>query len=136
MDARELRIGNWVKFEDWYYQIESLAKELPTLDTPEFGIGVVDWNNLNPIPLTEEWLLKFSFSETEMRPYSDQKAFIIGRDADRIIFSAGRLFKPLPDDGFICICYHCEFAHQLQNAFFAYKNEELELKFTHENHYL
>jgi len=44
-------------------RIHSLSEELPTLDTSEFGIGVVDWNNLKPIELTEEWLINLGFEQ-------------------------------------------------------------------------
>lgn len=59
--AQELRIGNWVKYDNRLFQIESIARSFPCLNTDEFGIGVVDWNNINPIPLTPEILEKCGF---------------------------------------------------------------------------
>lgn len=59
LEAKDLRIGNLVKYDNREFSIHTIAKEFPTLDTTEFGIGVVDWNNLEPIELTEEWLIKF-----------------------------------------------------------------------------
>jgi len=81
----------------------------------------------DPIPLTEEWLLKARFEETDLKPYRDQKAWVIGVDGERLIWSAGKIFKPLPN-GFICVCKNCEHVHQLQNYYSASENKELEIK--------
>lgn len=64
IEAKELRIGNYVEFEKRVFQIDTIANEFPTLNTIEFGIGVVDWNNLKPIPLTEEWHIGFGAKKT------------------------------------------------------------------------
>lgn len=58
MQANEVRRNNWVLFDDRYFKIDVISEEFPTLDTMEFGLGVVNWNNIHPIPLTEEILLK------------------------------------------------------------------------------
>src|SRR5690606_3233401 len=58
MKAQELRIGNWVEYDERYFQIDTIAFEFPTLNTIEFGIGVVDYNNIKPIPLSEDVLLR------------------------------------------------------------------------------
>ena len=50
--------GNWVTYEGKPYQICSIQEIFPILDTTEFGIGVIDWNNISPIPLSELWLLR------------------------------------------------------------------------------
>ena len=42
MKAEEFRIGNWVEHDNRYFKIHSIAKVFTTLDTIEFGIGVVD----------------------------------------------------------------------------------------------
>lgn len=63
MEAKNFRIGNLVKYEDKVFRIHSLAEELPTLDTTEFGIGVIDWKNVEPIELTEEWLINLGFEQ-------------------------------------------------------------------------
>lgn len=54
--ANELRLGNWVKYDNRYFQIHSIADVFPTLNTDEFGIGVVDYNNISPVELTPEIL--------------------------------------------------------------------------------
>jgi len=54
----KLRSGNYIMYDNRYFQIYSISDEFPTLNTIEFGIGVVDWNNISPIPITEELLVK------------------------------------------------------------------------------
>jgi len=66
MKANELRIGNLVSYDGRIFEIDTIAKEFPTLNTIEFGIGVVDWENIEPIPLPEEWLIKFGFEKDDV----------------------------------------------------------------------
>ena len=119
MEAKNFRIGNLVKYEDRIFRIHSLAEELPTLDTTEFGIGVVDWNNLKSIELTEEWLINLGFEQdTDIRC--------------RWYHINGSLAYDL-DDNCIRIDDTWEFGkrqyvHELQNLFFALTCTELELK--------
>ena len=37
----------------------------PGLNTIDFGCGVVTWKDIKPIPLTEEWLIKFGYNEVD-----------------------------------------------------------------------
>ena len=48
-------------YDNRYFQIDSIATVFPTLNTTEFGIGVVDYNNISGIPLTEKILLGCGF---------------------------------------------------------------------------
>lgn len=119
MKAKNYRIGNLVKYEDRVFRIHSLAEELPTLDTVEFGIGVVDWNNLKPIELTEEWLINLGFEQDTDIGY-------------RWYHINGSLAYDL-DDNCIRIDDTWEFGkrqyvHELQNLFFALTCTDLELK--------
>lgn len=63
INSNEVRRGNLVKYDDRIFEIDSIAEVFPTLNTSEFGIGVVDWNNIEPIPLTEDILLKCGFKK-------------------------------------------------------------------------
>ena len=63
IQSQEVRIGNLVEYDKRIFEIHSIAEVFPTLNTEEFGIGVVDWNNIKPIVLTKEWLLKLGWEE-------------------------------------------------------------------------
>lgn len=66
-----------------------------------------------PIPITEEWLLKFGFreSETDLR-----KGNIIVR------FGEDRLIVTIIDE---LVLPKIQYIHQLQNLYFAHHNQEL-----------
>lgn len=133
MEAKNLRIGNLVKYENRAFKIHSLSEELVLLDTDEFGIGVVDWNNLKPIELTEEWLKKLGFDD------SNYKAGYVGIDSkssngmitDFVITKPKHMGEwqnyyafDLPSHRFSTINY----VHELQNLFNAITGHELEIK--------
>lgn len=118
MQPNELRIGNWVKsdtnkeyqielsdFADWYYDHNS----------HEFG------NYIKPIPLTEEWLMKFGF---ELLPWG----WVHGTLKDRAVlirrsFTKDKYWIELGNGLVIDLPY----VHTLQN-FFILTGEELTIK--------
>jgi len=63
LNERNTVVGNLVKYDGKIYELDTIAAEFPTLNTDEFGIGVVDWNNIEPIPLTPEILVRFGFEK-------------------------------------------------------------------------
>ena len=100
MKASELRIGNWVDLKHEEYEYESFKFD--------FDMG---WNMeyINPIPLTEEWLLKFGFRKVYKTCYQ-YKDFILD---DRFIMMD------------IDITIQLKHVNQLQNLYFALTGEEL-----------
>jgi hypothetical protein len=110
MKARELRIGNWVhnSINNQDFQIDCfLGRELCTnvceFDSEEFDSKIKD---LQPIPLTEEWLLNFG--------YQIGMFWILSTGEFRINISG--------------IHYDIQYVHQLQNLYFALTGGELTLK--------
>ena len=129
MKASELRIGNWyrsVKFNvpvkcditDFY---DLCAKSDGATEHPPID------EMFEPIPLTEEWLLKFGFTlDCEYTPYG--KAEIYRNDDMDVVLSGVFKGVNIPyvcDDSFIVNVKH---VHQLQNLYFALTGEELEVK--------
>lgn len=125
MKATELRIGNWVHIGGKDTQVYELYSDVltTTLDKGmyEYIYGVVD-----PIPLTEEWLIKFGFG----RPKNNGSFYWIKLSAS--------LFNINPDNGVVWINTPAgepfnnpaliEYVHQLQNLYFALTGKELELQ--------
>ena len=123
----ELRLNNLVMVN---YKTDLLSKVTwiqegsinVTFDRqPDLVNGIVcSVSDLIPIPLTEEWLIKFGFRKTWF-----------GYD----IISTGIEIEPLENEDYtICINaneYHIgenfKYVHQLQNLYFALTNKELEL---------
>lgn len=107
--ANELRIGNFL----YYKNSNDLAiveiihkKHFDCRD--EYGIFTPN-DNYEPIPLTEEWLLKFGFAE---------RCLIVGNH--KIEYENNNFW--LNDNGIIL-----NHVHQIQNLFFSLTGEELTL---------
>lgn len=127
MNYKEFRCGNYVEHDGRVFQIDSIAEVFPTLNTDEFGIGVVDWNNISPIPLTEEWLINFGAVklETEHTPNYFLLQFEI-EDLTSIpeLNSDFIVRKRYNNENSLFIC-EIKYAHQLQNLFFSLTGNEL-----------
>lgn len=120
--ANELRIGNLV-----YPDMSS--HEPITVCIKDFE----DTYHLKPIPLTEEWLLKFGFVITvdpENAHYKKvvnndfNESFVINRKVGYEVFYIGH--KDCND--YLCFTTQIKHVHQLQNLYFALTNEELKIE--------
>ena len=106
MKANELRIGNIVYLVD-------KEKIWEILDGHE--IDECDENPLvQPIPLTEEWLLKFGFISN---PYEDR--YEKGSIHIECLKTKGETYLWIEN------MPHIKYVHQLQNLYFALTGEEL-----------
>ncbi len=121
--ARELRIDNLVEHEGEFYKIHSIAKVFPTLDTIRFGIGVIDWNNINPIPLTEEWLLKMGFDLQYKSEMHSTYEIMNGKFTYYFWYNDKRHYL-----SFLGINVVCNYVHTLQNIIHSLTGEELTIK--------
>lgn len=129
MKASELRIGNWVhnSINSTDFQIDFFAgREWCTnvceFDSEEFDSKIKD---LQPIPLTEEWLIKFGFKKRDMLSS-------ILFDMKNPRFSI-YLNPPIDKSNKWNILgieknVNIQYVHQLQNLYFALTGEELTLK--------
>jgi hypothetical protein len=128
MKATDLRIGNYIQdFEDkpYYFQIESIEN-----NNGDYWVTYRDGSiscivdALEPIPLTQEWLVKFGFKEDSdlyfsktIEPYCElyynkkDKTICIGQPYE----AGGTELKFL-------------YVHQLQNLYFALTGEELTIQ--------
>ena len=135
MKANELRIGNWVQSDtNRAYKIELTWFECCKDSRDGRDIQF----NTYPIPLTEEWLVKFGFiladkGSKERRCYhkaiSEDNVFEIWKQDD-LEFEECRLWNNTDSykmhfDNLKVIPKH---VHQLQNLYFALINNELTLK--------
>ena len=112
MITQELRIGNYIKYNDKIIIVDTIYYDSINMDLQDCdGIEI---NLLKPIPLTEEILLKCGF-----------------RKLDKYTFVIGGLFIHSRKLGFV---FHLgkrkiilSSLHQLQNLYFALTNKELEI---------
>ena len=114
MDVQEFRIGNKV----------DLYGSIATIETVDFsGIGIAIKKG-KPIPLTEEWLLKFGFEKESNKSYSTGEEIVYGvYKLDELTYNS--IQKNWWFNG--VLSNQPIYVHQLQNLYFALTNEELTL---------
>jgi len=120
MEAKELRIGNWV-------YLSSHKKDIGEV---HLGFNNTNLDLFEPIPLTKEWLIKFGAKE--YGSFGNYKQMIIEGENELLIC---RIF----DKGIALFCLDrchreelrfinkCEFIHRFQNIAFEL-GEELTIK--------
>jgi hypothetical protein len=119
MKANELRIGNWVSItphgQDDFIRID--------YDEMEKLYTFATWDRINPIPLTEEWLVKFGFEKNCNENYQINYNQVCGISIT--LPDNNAWFCNLSALRFYEIC-NCSYVHQLQNLYFALTGKELE----------
>jgi len=126
MNAHELRNGNWLHSE-----LTNKDFQVNPDDIRSIWLGY-DRGMVKTIPLTEEWLLKFGFSD------KDYKNGYIGKDfksggmiLDFVLskpFSKGEWNNTYTFDFDGHRFSKMEFVHELQNLFFALTGNELSIE--------
>lgn len=140
MKANELRIGNYVTIAH-----ESNTPLIKVETITEHFINVFD-NRIGydirfvlPIPITEEWLLKFGFKKSwgrndvwidrsktiEVYNYDGVQEYDDG--TKRVEGIKEGEYAICADDGYIAISKPFKYVHQLQNIIFALTGEELKI---------
>lgn len=115
MKATELRIGNLIKnmFEETIVVGEICESHV----TPKGSNNLYGISNCSPIPLTEEWLLKFGFE----RDWDIETAYPAFQGLKLSIFGTGKSNEFECNESELRIKY----VHQLQNLYFALTGKEL-----------
>jgi hypothetical protein len=131
MEATELRIGNNVIHRHRVYddvgQYEVAEDIVSILEIR--GIGyicyshspLINISDIEPIPLTEEWLLRFSFKKNGIEFHLDNGSglMVIGSNLYLNTINNGRVLLTT-----------IQYVHQLQNLIFSLTGEELTIKQT------
>lgn len=119
MEVRELRIGNYV------YLTKDNFETIKEYQLDAFDIYKLDENeceDIKPIPLTEEWLLKLGGIDKGFIFFKAKRKVIKFEWSSRVV-STGKRY------GFKSSKYNnIKYVHQLQNLYFALTGEELTLK--------
>lgn len=119
MTALELRLGNYAqdkKTGQLLIVVDLSGKEVGYM--PTSNMALPDGWQAEPIPITEDWLVKFRFVKNSRNEYKHPDApvyFVVhpGNPAKLVCFVHN------------CSHGHIEFLHQLQNLFFVVRNHEL-----------
>ena len=109
MDAKELRIGNWVKHPDygeWQWEFSRSDYDSYTMDA------------FSPIPLTEEWLIRGGLHDDV--------------STQNLIFDYGLCFERVGNELFMSDLLgnykKIDFVHVWQNTYHALTGQELTFK--------
>jgi hypothetical protein len=133
MEARELRIGNFVYYANKPMAILQLSADGMQQVETGYGAecGYVGERDLTPIPITEEWLLNFGF-EIEIYEH-DCKDYKCYKKINEDTFNIFIIEESQSDVDYwrmldIDMKVEIKHVHQLQNLYFALTGEELTLK--------
>jgi hypothetical protein len=123
MKATELRIGNYVY--DKYGRVQEVLSIETECTIEDKAIRYVKYYNIvesientNPIPLTEEWLLKFGFKVEDNSWFKNKDLITLERYDNR----DWDVFYSNTYEVHLRVINH---VHQLQNLYFALTNKEL-----------
>jgi len=129
MKAQDLRIGNWVLYDEKVYAYGITTAECQV--DLSMLIGMLESSDyidmIQPIPLTEEWLLKLGWvwnKETnsyEKYPNGDARMHLDFNDVSNSYTMFNYVLKAM-------IVERIFYVHQLQNLYFALTGEELKIK--------
>lgn len=125
MQANEVRIGNYVSL--------SGEKKLKVNEIYRSGFYAADeksvsfkntWSEIEPIPLTEEWLVNFKLRQSmELTNYwTEDEEMNVFIDSEGIHYSI-----MLNNDGDFLKIKKLEYVHQLQNLYFSLTGKDLSL---------
>ena len=121
MKANELRVDNLIKFGELQHE----CKPCDILNLYQSEIAGREIGEYKPIPLTEEWLLKFGFYYLD-----DDNEYL----AHPVLIEALKLNSDSSDFFKTCtlrihknLTIGVQYVHQLQNLYFALTGEELTL---------
>lgn len=118
IDARELRIGNWVKY--------TTGEEGQVISITEYGAAItldreyMGADEYDPIHLNPEILEKcgFKYADAPVHAYADSKHMCYEHK------NGGVVFIPFCTSDADCHI-HIQYLHQLQNLYYSLTNTEL-----------
>ena len=132
MKKTDLRIGNFVGIKETalhadgcnhleaVFEIEEIKKYV--VQFKDYHAGEY-YKDLNPIPLTEQWLLDFGF-EVEREHYDKGRLSILLADNNNDYYKNGRVFYK----SWAIMESQPKYVHQLQNLYLALTQKELIIK--------
>lgn len=126
MKANELRIGNYVQRIGYPLKVTGIKGGDVWVDGNAVELEYYVYDGINPIPITEEWLVKFGFEKLNLYSldrwiYNDFEIENMGKYFTVVVWS-----ESCPHN--TNYIGHCEYVHSLQNLYFALTGDELYIK--------
>ena len=126
LTANELRIGNYLNYQGKIIKVEGIHNRTIYHSDRQFDqVGVEKYITFEPIPLTEEWLLKFGFGKSDEHEYGSNEHDLFGFYYD---YHFNKFYLDTPEDN-IYIPF-IKYVHQLQNLYHCLCGNELQINST------
>jgi hypothetical protein len=129
MKSNELRIGNQIKYHDKIITVAGIVRNTIYYESKElcFDGNIGDYNPFEPIPLTEDWLLKAGFEVVYDSEFTKRLDFIKDNRFDFFINKQNETISGIRFKG-NTFFNEVKHVHQLQNLYFALTGNELKIK--------
>jgi hypothetical protein len=130
MEAKELRIGNYLQTKDGKRLTGVTDIFTKDYDNWDFLCYKYQSKDVEYIPLTEEWLLKFGFENNASDNSGDEWAGGVKEHGNFRIFPNHDMIKYYPvniNEGY-WLPIKLKYVHQLQNLFYCLCGKELEIQ--------
>lgn len=130
MKVNEVRVGNFVQTSNGrIWKIQSIEQIYFTVVEPNSTSTdrgtIIDFHNVHPIQLTEEWCLNFGFNYDEIGQLCFEKRLLdLVYDSHSVVFYFAELFRN-PNCGHLITS--TDDVHTFQNLYFALNEEEITL---------
>lgn len=124
MKANELRIGNLLSFSGEPVAINAgFIHDCDYWNKNPERQDAVSFENVEPVPLTDEWLERFGFEKDEE---SSSWSKIVSMPQFDYCFEISNKYQEFFQPDFLSI--DIKYVHQLQNLYFALTGKELTIK--------
>ncbi len=125
INEKELRIGNWVIYQD---EFDGRSYELEFTIGHFMGIFEKNYGPPEPIPLTEEWIIKMGFKKLNNSMFRRGALTLqwttmhTGETLHEKILSSQKAIRICLGGSFVC---NVAYVHKMQNFFYAISGNEI-----------
>jgi hypothetical protein len=147
MKLQDLRIGNYIVYEATTHIVSAIGRSGVYSWWVKDGEPVIEYclkdaggvqvedpyfdqiSNYEPMPITEEWLLKFGFTYNGWNYDLGRFTFHAqGKDENGSFYNTEFYITRNSAKTLLLLSYQIEYVHQLQNIYFALTGEELTIR--------
>lgn len=116
IEPSELRLGNFINNNNKVIEI-TLAQNVTVTANTFSGMLSLRKQDIIPIPLTEDWFIKFGF---------ENKSIYFVKDGEyRFTLAENKVYVQVGPDELGCFIRTIQYVHELQNLYFALTGTEL-----------
>ena len=129
INFKELRLDNYICINNNLHpcRVKEITMSSVVVESIKENYSEPTINSMNPIPLTEEWLIKFGFKKKENSLFTKKLEYIYNSLKYCEDYKIWIYYNDNNDAACNSIA-DLNFVHELQNLYFALTNEELTMK--------